>query len=139
MKIRTVLLEMKVGFLFFLIKQTVLYAIVRFYLMGYFLQLNHTHLTNLNKAFRFLSFNFTWYKCQSLKKKKLRIFRFKKLKLNVWNIFNDKSNHEKLLWHCKANRNTTQKFLWVSHIKSLGIAEKNRSAQTGRHFICHHS
>lgn len=108
--------------------------------MGYFLQLNHTHLTNLNKAFRYPSFNFTWYKCQSQKKKKaVKDFQILKAKINIWNIFNYKSNHEKLLWHCKANMNTAQKFLWVSHIKSLGIAEKNKNAKTGKHYICQHS
>lgn len=128
MKIRTVLLQMKVGFLVFLIQQTALYATVRFYLMAYFLQLNHTHLTNLNKAFRYLSFNFTWYKCQSLRKKEAKDFQILKAKINILNIFNDESNHKKLLWHCKANRNTAKKFLWVSHIKSLRVAEKNKNA-----------
>lgn len=55
MEIRTLLLQKKVGFLVcFLIQQTALYAVVKSSPSSKTLQLNHTHLTNLNKAFRFL-------------------------------------------------------------------------------------
>lgn len=69
----------------------------------------------------------------SVTKKKVRLFSLEKLKLNVRNIFNDKSNHEKLLWYCEANKRTAQKFVWVFHIKTLWIAEKKK-AQTGKPF-----
>lgn len=61
-------------------------------------------------------------------KKKLQTCRFIYLKLHVRNIFKDKSNHEKLLWHCETNEKRAH-FLFVIFSYNFGNSREEKKQE----------